>query len=685
MPAHAYDVIVIGAGHAGIEAASAAARLGCRTALVSGNLDTIGKMSCNPSIGGLAKGQLAREIDALGGLMGLATDATGIQFRMLASGKGPALWSPRAQCDKAAYAAWMKQAIETHANIFPVQGEAWAILTEPGSRSAGSNALVSQEAVPADRERPSGGSAAGAMAGGGHPSAHVSQEAVPADRERPSGGSAAGAMAGGGHPSAHVSQEAVPADSERQTVTGVALRDGRTLRAPRVVCTTGTFLRGLMHQGETTSGGGRMGDAPAQGLSESFTALGLRLLRHKTGTPCRLHADSIRWDLTEEQPGDDPPRPFSFRTAAITQAQISCWTCRTTPVAHAVIHANLHRSPMYNGRIASIGPRYCPSIEDKVVRFADKDEHHLFLEPEGRTTKEIYVNGLSTSLPLDVQDAILAAIPALAGAHVLRYGYAVEYDVVAPDQMDHRLECRAVAGLHFAGQINGTSGYEEAAAQGLVAGANAALSLLGHEPLLLSRGDAYLGVLVDDLVTRLPEEPYRMFTSRAEHRLHLRADNADRRLTGIAARLGLVDQKRAAEVGAKAERIAFAVAAAGEDVSRRIAGEGLAFAATCDLLPHLRALAPAEAEEAWTELRYHTYLDRQSARIEKLARFRDLALPMDLDVKGLPGLSFEGRKTLLARRPRTLGEIGSLPGVSQADVETLWAHLQARRKRANAG
>jgi len=465
-------------------------------------------------------------------------------------------------------------------------------------------------------------------------------------------------------------------------VARVRLRDGRTLRAPRVVCTTGTFLRGLMHQGETTSGGGRMGDAPAQGLSDSLARLGLRLIRHKTGTPCRLHADSIRWDLTEEQPGDDPPRPFSFRTAAITQTQISCWTCRTTPAAHDIIRANLHRAPMYNGRIASVGPRYCPSIEDKVVRFADKAEHHLFLEPEGRTTKEVYVNGLSTSLPLDVQDAILAAIPALANAHVLRYGYAVEYDVVAPDQMDHRLECRAISGLHFAGQINGTSGYEEAAAQGLVAGANAALALLGREPLILSRGDAYLGVLVDDLVTRLPEEPYRMFTSRAEHRLHLRADNADRRLTPIAARLGLVDAERAAAVAGKAERIAAAVAYAGDETARRVAGEGLAYAATLELLPHLRALAPAEAEEAWTELRYHTYLERQSARIEKLARYRDLALPADLNLTGLPGLSFEGRKTLIARRPRTLGEIGSLPGVSQADVETLWAHLQARLKRA---
>jgi len=447
------------------------------------------------------------------------------------------------------------------------------------------------------------------------------------------------------------------------------------------VCTTGTFLRGLMHQGETKTNGGRMGDAGAQGLSTSFEALGLRLIRHKTGTPCRIHADSIRWDLCEEQPGDEPAPPFSFLTTVITQPQISCWTCHTNPQAHAAIRANLHRAPMYNGQIHSVGPRYCPSIEDKVTRFADKDAHHLFLEPEGRHTKEIYVNGLSTSLPLDVQDAVLSAIPALARAHVLRYGYAVEYDVVAPDQMDHRLECRSVLGLHFAGQINGTSGYEEAAAQGLIAGANAALSLLGREPLMLSRADAYIGVLIDDLVTRQPEEPYRMFTSRAEHRLHLRADNADRRLTPIGARLGLVDERRTAAVAAKDAAVAAARLLISDEHARKVAGEGLEFSATLDLLPQLRDCTALVAEQCWIDLRYHTYLDRQADRISKLHRLRDLALPENLDYLALPGLSWEGRKTLTARRPRTVGEIGSLPGVSQADVETLWGHLQARLRR----
>ncbi len=598
-----FDIIVVGAGHAGIEAAAAAARLGARTALVSGNLDTVGKMSCNPSVGGVAKGQLAREVDALGGLMGLATDATGIQFRTLGLSKGPAMWSPRAQCDKAAYAAWMKQAVEGQADLFPVQGEAWELVTAAGIE--------------------------------GSP-VHV---------------------------------------------TGLRLRDGRTLTAQRVVITTGTFLKALMHQGETRTAGGRMGDQAAQGLSDCFVQLGLRLIRHKTGTPARVHADSIRWELCTEQPGDDPPRPFSFLTAAITQAQISCWQCHTTPAAHAHILANLHRAPMYNGQIASIGPRYCPSIEDKVVRFKERDSHHLFLEPEGRTTKEIYVNGLSTSLPLDVQDAVLKEVPALAGAHVLRYGYAVEYDVVAPDQIDHTLQVRSVAGLYLAGQINGTSGYEEAAGQGLMAGANAALTLAGREPLVLSRADAYIGVLIDDLVTRCPDEPYRMFTSRAEHRLHLRADNADRRLAPLAARCGLIGPERAAAVAAKDAAISALVGGVDDTTMRRISGEALDLAAAQALVPALAAAPLTVAEEAWVELRYATYLERQAVRIARQQRLRDLPLPADLDLVAIRTLSTEGRLTLQRRRPRTIGEAGTLPGVTQADIETLWAVMQGRLRR----
>ena len=615
MSSNTYDVIVVGAGHAGIEAAAAAARLGCRTALVSGNLDTIGKMSCNPSIGGVAKGQLAREIDALGGLMGLATDATGIQFRLLGLSKGPAMWSPRAQCDKSAYAGWMKEAIESTANVYPVQGEVIALQVS-------------------DVRRPM-------------------SDVAPDPRDI-------------GH---------------RTSDIGLRLRDGRTLSAPRVVITTGTFLQSLMHQGEAKTQGGRMGDQTAIGLSASLAALGLRLIRHKTGTPCRIHADSVRWDLCTEQPGDEPPRPFSFRTTAITQPQISCWQCHTTPEAHAHILNNLARAPMYNGQIASVGPRYCPSIEDKVVRFKDRESHHLFLEPEGRTTKEIYVNGLSTSLPLDVQDLVLRDIPALAKAHVLRYGYAVEYDVVAPDQIDHSLQSRGIPGLYFAGQINGTSGYEEAAAQGLMAGANAALTLAGRDPLILSRADAYIGVLIDDLVTRCPDEPYRMFTSRAEHRLHLRSDNADRRLTPLAARCGLVEAASAEAVAAKAAAIATLVARAGDELARKVAGEGLELAATRPLVPGMSEAPDHIAEGAWIEMRYATYLERQQTRIDRLQRHRDLVLPADLKIQAIHTISTEGRLVMARHQPRTLGEAASLPGVTQVDVETLYAAMQSRLRR----
>ncbi|TVR12519.1 MAG: tRNA uridine-5-carboxymethylaminomethyl(34) synthesis enzyme MnmG [Planctomycetota bacterium] len=593
-----FDICVVGAGHAGVEAAAAAARLGCRVALISGNLDTIAKMSCNPAIGGIAKGQVVREIDALGGVMALASDAAGIHWRMLGRGKGPAMWSPRAQCDKPAYSLWVKDYIESQANICPLQGDAVDVIV-----------------------------------------------------------------------------------SDQGRVEGVQLRDGRQLRAGATVITTGTFLRGLMHQGTTQVAGGRMGDGPGLGLSETFTRLGLRLGRMKTGTPMRIHGDSVDWEACEAQAGDDQPQPFSFRNSPDSVSnQIHCWICHTTAQAHEHIRNNLDRAPMYNGQIDSVGPRYCPSIEDKVVRFADRERHQLFLEPEGRHTKEVYVNGLSTSLPIDVQDAILSAIPALSQAHVMRYGYAVEYDVVDPSQLDHRLAVRQVPGLFLAGQINGTSGYEEAAMQGLLAGANAALELAQQDPLILSRADAYGGVMVDDLVAGGLDEPYRLFTSRAEHRLSLRSDNADRRLTPLAARCGLVDAQRAQAVADKESAIEQLCAAVDVATRKRIAGEGMDFATACSVAPQLATVTAEIGQGAWIELRYAAYLEREAQRIARLRSMRDVPLPADMDWQAVPGLSNEGRGRLRTAQPRSLGAAHSLPGITPADIETLWAWLQSRHR-----
>ncbi len=598
-----YDVIVVGAGHAGTEAAAAAARLGARVALLTGNLDTVGQMSCNPAIGGVAKGQIVREIDALGGLMGETIDRTGIQFRLLNSRKGPAMHSPRAQADKKGYQFEIKRRIEETPNLDLRQELVEDLLTET-------------------------------------------------------------------------------VDGQERIV-GVRVRGDADYYAKGVVLTTGTFLQAIMHTGEAKTAGGRAGEGTTSGISQALLRLGFRVQRFKTGTPARLNGRTIDYSKTEIQPGDESPQPFSYMTDSLPGPHFPCWITYTNEAVHALIRDNLHRAPMYTGQIQSTGPRYCPSIEDKVVRFADKNRHQLFLEPEGRNTLEVYVNGISTSLPRDVQDQMMRLIPGLEKAQIMRYGYAVEYDFCPPDQLQPWFETKTIEGLFFAGQINGTTGYEEAGAQGLIAGASATLRLQGKDGLVLGREVAYMGVLADDLVTCGVDEPYRMFTSRAEYRMMLRQDNADRRLTELGHSLGLVDKTRYDRFSKKkaaienATKMLAKLRVENTPADKHLRRPEVMWADLVAMFPESLSQYSAEvAQQVEFDTKYSGYIARQQIQVDRQNRMADKVIPKNFSYESITSMRTEAKQKFTRIQPINLDQAGRISGITPADIALVLAYIE---------